>query len=277
MPVCIGLRHPLQPWSLVGTLVETHSERFANERLPAALPKSARGDVFTKVVRRQRVELRVHAWAVIALGVVLYQDLPVCGNVIHLALGESQRFKLESRKYVNEIVEIREERFGCFVEREEYEALPGLTTEWHKVVLARIESLQVVSVFRLQQFPIWAVDPGVVRADDLLRLAAIWLSVLWPLNQCCAAVPASIDEGVQFVVFTARDDDLLASELKEAVGAHVWCLLFAADATPLVAENLLRLPVEDLLIVIDPWREHVRLIKGATDSGDRRRVERGWS
>ena len=112
-------------------------------------------------------------------------------------------------------------------------------------------------MFRLQKLPVWAVDPGVVRADDLLRLAAIWLSVLWPLNQCCAAVPAGIDEGVQFVVFTARDDDLLARKLKEAVGANVWCLLFAADAAPLVAEDLLRLPVEDLLIVIDLRREHV--------------------
>jgi hypothetical protein len=60
-----------------------------------------------------------------------------------------KRFKLKSRKHVNEIVEIREEWFGRLVERQEDEALPGLTTEWHKVVLARIESLQVVSVFRL--------------------------------------------------------------------------------------------------------------------------------
>ena len=255
------------------TLVETHGERFANERLPAALPESARGDIFTKVVRCQRVELRVHAWAVIALGVVLHQDLPVSGNVIHLALGESQRFKLESREYVDEVIKVGEERLSRLVEREEDEALPGLTTERYKVVLARIESLQVIGVLRLEQLPIWTVDPGVIWADDLLRLATIWLSVLWPLNQCCAAVAAGIDEGVQFVVFTARDDHLLAGELKEAVRANVRRILFAAHTAPLVAEDLLRLPVEDLLIVIDPRREHVRLIKGATDGGDRRSVE----
>ena len=91
----IGLGHPLQPRSLVRTLVESHGERLADERLPATLPHAARGNVFAKIVRREGVELRVHARTVIALGVVLDEDLPVRGNVVHLALRESQRRKLE--------------------------------------------------------------------------------------------------------------------------------------------------------------------------------------
>ena len=132
-------------------------------------------------------------------------------------------------------------------------------------------------MLRLEQLPVGAVDPGVIWTDDLLRLAAIWLPILWPLNERCATVPAGVDEGVQFVVFAARDDHLLASELKEAVGADVRCVLFAADAAPLVAEDLLGLPVEDLLIVIDLRREHVRLVKGAANGGDRLGIKRCWS
>ena len=130
-------------------------------------------------------------------------------------------------------------------------------------------------MLRLLQLAIGAVDPGVIRADDLLRLAAVGLTVGGPFNKRCAAVTAGIDEGVQLVVFAARDDHLLAGELQQSIRPNVWRLLFAADAAPLVAEDLGGLPVEDRLVVEDAWREHVGLVEGATHGGDGGRVERG--
>ena len=217
----------------------------------------------------------MYPWAVVALGVVLDEDLPVRRHVVRFALRESQWRKVESGKHVNEIVEVGEEWLGLLVEGEEDEALPCLAAQRHQVVVTRIEALQIFGVLRLLQLAIGAVDPRVIRTDDLLRLAAIWLAVGWPLNQCGAAVPAGVDEGVQLVVLAARDDHLLAGKLQESVGPNVRRLLFAADAAPLVAEDLLRLPVENRLVVEDAWREHVGLIKWATHGGDGGRVERG--
>ena len=130
-------------------------------------------------------------------------------------------------------------------------------------------------MLRLLQLAVGAVDPGVIRADDLLRLAAVGLSVGRSLNKSCAAVTAGVDEGVQLVVFAARDDHLLAGELQQSIRPNVWRLLFAANAAPLVAEDLGGLPVEDRLVVEDAWREHVGLVEGATHGGDGGRVERG--
>ena len=197
----------------------------------------------------------------IALGVVLDEDLPVCCDVVGLALGESQRRKVEARKCVDKIVEVGEERLSLLVEGQEDKSLPRLAAERHQVVVARIEALQIFGVLRLQELPVGAVDPGVIRADDLLHLAAVGLAVGRPLNEGGAAVTAGIDEGVQLVVFAARDDHLLAGELQESIRANVWRLLFAADAAPLMAEDLLRLPVEDRLVVEDAWREHVGLVE----------------
>ena len=264
----VGLRHALQPRALMGPLVETHRERLADERLPATLPPAACRDVFAEVVRRQGVQLRVDARTVVALGVVLDEDLPVRGDVVDLARGAPQRREVESSEDLHEIVEVVEERLGVRVQREEDEALPGLAPHLGQRVVGRVEALQVVGVLRLQQRAVRCVDPGVVRADDLLRLAAVGLAVERPLDQRGAAVPAGVDEGVEHVVFAARDDHLFAGELQEAVGADVRRLLLATDAAPLMAEDLLGLPGEDRRVVIDARREHVRLVERAPHGSD---------
>ena len=271
----VGLGHPLEPWARVRPFVEAHGERLADEWLPATLPPATRRNIFAKVVRGERIQLRMHTRAVVALRVVLDEDLPVRRHVVRLALGESQWREVKTCKHVNKIVEVREKRLSLFVEGEEDEALPRLAAQRHQVVVAGIESLQIFGVLRLLQLAVGAVDPGVIRADDLLRLAAVGLAVGGPFNKRCAAVAAGVDKGVQLVVFAARDDHLLTSELQQSIGADVWRLLFASDATPLVAEDLLRLPVEDRLVVEDLWGEHVGLVKGATHGGDGGRVEWG--
>ena len=257
------------------SLVEPHGERLADERLPATLPPAACRNIFAKVVRGERIQLWVHTRAVVALGVVLHEDLPVRRHVVRLALSESQWREVEACEDVDQIVEIGEERFGLFIEREEDKSLPRLTAQRHQVVVARIEALQVFGVLRLLELAVGAVDPGVIRADDLLHFAAVGLPIGRPLNKSCAAMTAGIDEGVQLVVLAARDDHLLSSELQESVRANVRRLLFAADAAPLVAEDLLRLPVEDRLVVEDAWREHVGLVEWATHGGNGGRVQRG--
>ena len=257
------------------SLVESHGERLADERLPATLPPAARRNIFAKVVRGERVQLRVHPWAVVALGVVLNEDLPVCCDVVGLALGESQWRKVESGEHVDEVVEVGEERLSLLVEGKEDKSLPRLAAERHQVVLAGVKALQIFGVLRLQELAIGAVDPGVIRADDLLRLAAIWLAVSWSFNECGAAMAAGVDKGVQLVVLAARDDDLLAGKFQESVGADVRRLLFAADAAPLVAEDLLRLPVEDRLVVEDLRWEHVGFVEWAAHGGNGCRVQRG--
>mgnify|MGYP007123212585 CR=1 FL=1 len=57
--------------------VERHRLGVIDELHPAALPRAVRREVAAEVVRRQLVELRVDARAVVALAVVLGHDLPV--------------------------------------------------------------------------------------------------------------------------------------------------------------------------------------------------------
>ena len=77
-PPLVDRRHAGDRWPAVPmTAVDGHGLGVVDELHPAALPRARRGEVAAEVIRRQLVELRVDARAVVALAVVLADELPV--------------------------------------------------------------------------------------------------------------------------------------------------------------------------------------------------------
>ena len=75
--------------------VERHRLGVVDELHPAALPRPVGRVVATEVVRRQLVELRVDPRAVVALAVVLGDELPVGVDLVRLRVRDAQRREVE--------------------------------------------------------------------------------------------------------------------------------------------------------------------------------------
>jgi hypothetical protein len=94
--------------------VERHRLVALAELHPAALD----------VVWREPVELRVDARAVVALGVVLGDELPVRRDVVDLAVATPQRGEIEALDVRHEVAEPCFQRRSARVARAEHEPLP---------------------------------------------------------------------------------------------------------------------------------------------------------
>ena len=202
-----------------------------------ALP--ARGGGVHGVQRHRRAQLRVLAGAVVALEVVLEEDLPVGPHLVGLAEGQREAFGPGGEHVGAEEVERGAQRRGRgLTERDEEEPVPALEVGRDETPLRVVEELAVGRSGHVAQAAVGPVAPAVVRAGEAGRVP------LRLLAEAVAAVPADVEEGVDLTRAIAHDDDALARDLVHEEVAGSGQLGLVGDERPLPEEHPLDLGLE---------------------------------
>ena len=176
----------------VAAAVQRHRRHAVAQVHGAADPGAGQVVVVAALRRADPAQLRVDRRAVVALVVVLGQDLPVGRRVVLVRAGDDQPAHLVRREQLVERAERVVERGGLARAVDEDQAVPLRDRQLDQAPLAGVEAGPALEAGGRAQVPVQAVGPGVVRADDHAlagRRAA--------RQQFVAAVPAGVREGVQ--------------------------------------------------------------------------------
>ena len=251
--------------------VHGHGLAAGRERHPAALPWTRRLEIHAQVVGSQAVEQGVDAGAVVALRVVLGDDLPIRGDVVFEARCSTQGREVAPelpRVMVVPVAHRLREGARIRIKVDEHEATPGLEANGRKAEFGRREVLDVLHVPGSDEGSLEVIDPRVVGALEADQPAGI------ALDDGGTAVAAHVVEGPEPIIRPADRDERLADQIEREIGARIRSILLAADTDPLAEEPFLSLEREDGRVVVRPGGQERRAAKGPPDRGELLRGQR---
>jgi hypothetical protein len=194
------------------------------------------------------VELRVHARAVQALGVVLDDRLPVRGDVVVDPGAPPQLRVAVGVQVLGERADVFGQRRGRARDVAEQQAAEPLGAHWAQAVAAGVELLELLSVRGVAQAAVEAVGPRVVRtleaADGALARG----------DEPGAAVAADVVEAAAL-----EEQQALAGDPGGEEAAAAGDRARVADAHPAAEEQVLGLPRGDVLVDVCAGGEERRL------------------
>ncbi len=200
----------------------------------------------------------------VALAVVLGDELPVGVDVVDDLLRRLQVLEVEPVELVDEIAEVVLDRLRLLGRQaQEDEPLPGRDVDRPQAVLGEAEVLEVVGVLRPDQRPVEVVDPRVVRALEAHGLAAL------ALLDGRAPVLAHVVERPDRHVAAAHDDDVLAVELDPDERRRLRDVLLARREDPVRPHDMVALPLQDRWVVVGAGGQQAG---GAVFAADRREL-----
>ena len=184
--------------------------------------------------RHRLAPLGVDAGAVVALGEVLDDELPVA---FHVVFDAGRHLELAGVVVLEEIAGPAERRIGEQASRigakmRVEEALPLFERDLVETEAGLVEVLRRKDVRRGQQLAIEAVGPGVIGADDdAVEGAALRRAERRP------AVPTGVVKSVQDLLPVPRDENAAAGDVHRDVVAGVGDLARPSYADPPVVEK----------------------------------------
>ena len=151
-----------RPWRAPSTDIVSASSMQLH---PAARPRPVRFEVPAPVVGREPVELRMDARTVVALGVVLADDLPVGGDLVLDAPRAAQaRRSGTARRAAGRSARWSAQRPASGSRLTNTKPATSSRRTGTQPVLGRVEIDQLVGVRRAPERPVEVVGPGVVGA-----------------------------------------------------------------------------------------------------------------
>ncbi len=217
--------------------------------------------------RHDAAQLRVHARAVVALVVVLDDDLPVGADVVDDPAGGPQVRERVARDAPGDPAQLGRQRVPGLhpLGRQVHEqpAAPGVDRDRVQAELGGLEAVRLAEERRVADAAVELVAPRVVRAaDDALEAARRARGVaggrvvaLVRGGQPRAAMAADVVVGADVARAVAHDDDLLAGHVHRQEVARLRELLDPADDDPLGPPDPLALPVEERLVDVGRPRQ----------------------
>ena len=252
--------------------VEGHRLGALDQLHPAALPRSVGGEIAAEVVRGELVELGVDARAVVALAVVLGDELPVGLDLVGHLVSDLEAPEVEALQVGLEIAQPGRELRRRRVEAHEDEPLPRGQTDGDETGGRQAEVFEVLGVLGPDELAVEVVDPGVVRAlEPDGRATAL-------LDHGSTAMLADVVEAAQDAVPAPDDEQRLVVDRRQEIGRRLRCVRVAPDDDPVAPEPAFALEIVDRLVVVGATREQRRspvgLAHGCDLLGGERRRER---
>ena len=164
--------------------------------------------------------------AVVALAVVLGDELPVRVDLVGNLVGDPQRREVEPLEVRDEVAQPVDQLGRLGLEADEDEALPGRQADRDQAEAVEAEVVEVLGVLGPDERAVEVVDPGVVRALEADGLAAALLDDRGP------AVLADVVEPAQDLVATADDHERLVVDRGQEVGPRRPGVLLATRPRP---------------------------------------------
>ena len=144
--------------------------------------------------------------------------------------------------------ECRRERLRLRGQADEQEALPLGQLGTDERVIVAIEALDLLHGGGDAEPPVQAVGPGMVGAPDRIGEPALRLRA-----EPRPPVPTDVEEGPGQAITAPDDEEALADDLGDVIGAGVGDQLGPAEAEPVAGEDPLHLLAEDHLVgVVTP-------------------------
>ncbi len=264
---------PDRPRSGIPSLVPVEGHRFRGRPKlhPAADPGAGGVVVLPAAGRGDPAQLGMDRRAVIALVVVLGENLPVGGGIVFVPAGDHEPAHLVRRQHGIQRPKCVVERCGHASAVHEDQAVPLGARQLDQAPLTRVEARLVLEARSRAQAPVKAVRPRVIRAYDRLprhrgRPAG---------EELMPAVPAVVRERSDGAVRAAHEEHAAVPAVLGALIARAGQLVAARRADPAAPEEVLLLPVEYGLAGVGAGRQHGALPERGQHPRERRRVERG--
>ena len=215
-------------------------------------------------VGREPVQMGVDRRAVVALAVVVEEELPVGLHLVDRPVGRGEVGDPPLREAAGQRRKAFRERRPVLPEMNEEQALPGLEPRLDQPVLGLLEARHVGHVGRPEQPPVQAVGPGVVGTLDRLAETA-------PLLQAEQAptVAADVVEGPRPPLPVGERDDALGAELEAEVAPRLADLGDVTGVEPASAEDPLPLLGEELGRGEELLRQGPLAVRAARSHGER--------
>ena len=182
----------------------------------------------------------------IALGVVLGDELPVRADLVADLLGRAEGPEVEPVPVGHEIGQVVGQLGSVGIERDEHEALPDGEADRAQAERVEAELVEVLGVLGPDELAVEVVDPGVVGALEADGLAA------GLFDDGRAPVLADVVEGPQDAIPGAHDHERLAVLLGQEILARPAGIRLAPDDRPVPVEPLAPFELVDLGVVVGP-------------------------
>ena len=231
--VQVPQRHP------VAGAVQRHGGHAVAQVHPAADPGPGGRVVLAALGRADLAQLGVDLRAVVALVVVLGQDLPVGRDLVVVLAAHHEPAQFVGGDQLVQTSQGVGQRPGSSGSINENQPVPLLHREFDEAPGVGVEAGPVLEARGGAQVPFQAVGPRVVRADDDAGLRGGAAG-----QQLVPAVAAEVGERAQRAVVAADDEH---AALADRLGPHVpggRGLGTASHAHPAAAEEVLPLPGE---------------------------------
>ncbi len=250
--------------------VQRHGGHAVAQVHPAAYPGTRCRIVLAAPGRAHLAQFRVDHRAVVALVVVLGEDLPVGRGVVVVLPGYHQALHLIGRDDVLQRAQRVRERGGRARTVDEDQPVPFGDRQLDQAPLTGHETRPVLEARGGPQAPVQPICPGVIGADDHLLLGG------GPARQqLMTTVPAAVRERMRRAVLRPGEQDAPGAH---ALGAHVagaGHLAAAAHAHPATAEHVSLLPGEDRRVDVGGAGQHPAFPERPQGLCHRGGVERG--
>ena len=204
-------------------------------------PAAGRHVVQPALDRRHLAQRRVDLGAVVALVVVLDDQLPVRRDLVRVRSADHQAPGFVPVDPLREVPHVLLERRRVGRGVHEHPAVPFGHADLGQRELAAVEPGQLAERRRRAQGAVQPVDPGVVRAPDDPGLRAPTAG-----EQLVAAVAADVGEATEQAVVAPREQHPLGAQPDGALLSGGRQIGAPADADPSLVEERPALPRQDL-------------------------------
>ncbi len=208
--------------------------------------------------------------AVVALLVVLAQDLPVRLDDVVVATGRAQASRRIRGHAVLEPGQVVGQRAGGARGVDEDQPVPFTGGKFDEAVIAGRETIESGETGGPSEAPVEVIRPRVVGADDDGGTPG---PVRW--EQFVAAVPAGVGEAVHHAVVTTDQEHPGPSRRAGPLVTGLGHVLAAAHAHPPAAQEVALLPGEDVVVDVRLAGEHPALTERSERGLERLQIDRG--
>src|SRR5438067_6024697 len=198
------------------------------------------------MMRRKFRKLRMYCQAVITLGIIMQDQLPIVSHIVldpyHCAQGRqvpARKFSRQRREPFLQRHVAASLRRGVFCrvcEIHENESFPQDDVHRAQRIIGRVEARDIIHVRCAKQSSVQSVRPCVIRT--LHRRGQLSVPVF---NEATSAMAAHVVKAMDLSAFIPDNDQALAGDLCSKIITGFCDLTLMANQHPLLGENLLLL------------------------------------
>ena len=171
-------------------------------------------------------------WAMIALGIIFKDQLPVCAHIVFDAFCRTQLRQVPMAEFACQRSENCFQWIGILSQIQKDETFPNADVHLVQRIGRFIESFALLHVGSAEKVTIQGVCPGVIGAlNGLAKMAFVFLTETGP------AVTADVVERAKFSKLIAHNEQTFSGDFHAEIIACAGNIVLVADTDPVFGKN----------------------------------------